>query len=519
MSVTIDNLVDSIFLLINRNTDSTKKTVNTVINLYEDQLTNTIFELDKDLAGFYIRVIRQLLLQDIDKTDSVSLKMILLKFKSDKMYKENKEIFNDLEEAFASELLSDEKINNLKKSLDILTIKENSNKLTKQCFAELNKIEDCNTLEGKLETLKKVQELSVKLNTIIEDDINDENDFFNKPNFVDFSNVDSIEKQFEIYQAKRSEGSIIKTGLAGLNRALGGGVIAGQSVFFVAGPFNYKSTMLLKFPIWAVKYNKLVSTNPVKTPLIYFVTLENEVNHNVNELFELIYPSEDPELDVSQMSIKDKSKYINSYFNKSGVKFYMEKFPSNGYSVNDFKNSIVHLERMGYEIKLCIVDYLAEMSKAGAEGARDQIMKLILAGMCDYTKDRGISMVTAHSLNTGYSKIVETTNLAKKLNIGHISEGADAMRVPDVLIFMNLEVNEVTKIKYLTLNVAKNRQFSKVKESWKYFGYPFIDAKVGIVDDINSDTPGYVGDIYNDNRFVSVVASQNSNIENTNNLF
>lgn len=518
MNVSLDNLVDCIFLLVNENTPSTKYTVNLILSLYTDQQGTSVFlDNDKVLAEFYVNVIKTLLDQDIDKKKNpAGLKTILIKFKSGEIYKEHKSIFNDFEKEFtSSEVMSTDGIKKLQQSLNVVGTQIKSNLEIKKCYSELNKLYNATSLESKTSGLRKIQSLCNGLTESIERDLTNKSGFMNETNFVDFRNKDSIMRQVTIYNEKVSSGNVIKTGLKGINEFFGpiGGLVGGQSLIFVAGPHQYKSGILLSMAIWAAKYNDIVPKNPKKKPLIYFPTLENTCNENVHKLFEKLYVDEH-KVNPPKLTNEEESDYIYKFFESRNIHFGMEKWAAGVFTVTDFKQRIKAFQEMGYEVKLCILDYLAEMSKDIA-AARDQQMKYLLVSMCDFCKEEEIALVTAHALNRSYMNLPETTNAVRKFDLQHIADGPDVARVPDMVIYMNLEYNDMTKVRYLTMALGKNRLYYKLPERKKYVAYPFINEVIGIEDDVLSKDVGYVRDIYDDARYAVNTENNSEKAEST----
>lgn len=506
MNVSLENLVDCIFLLVNENTPSTKNTVNLILNMYSEQNATMFLENEKPLAEFYISIIKTLIDQNLDKNNQTGLKSILIKFKSGELYKEYKSIFNDFEKEFTSEeFLPKETIGRLQKSLNIIGTQLSCSLGLKKCYAELSKLPNMNSLENKVSILRRLQSKFSELSLGIEKELSNDTAITQSDTYADFTNENCILKHLKFNENKRAVGKVIKTGLQGLNNFFGDdqGLQPGQSVVFVGGASRGKSLLLLKMLVWAAKYNELKPIDPSKKIMIYFISLENSIDHNIPILFNMVYTMEN-RVAPGNFTSEEKAKYLSEFFKSRDIHLGMEKFPAGVFTKDDFKDRLTTFKENGFEVRMVVLDYLLEMAKDIKNGAaRDQQMQGLASSLCDFCKENSITLVTAHGLNTSSSNIPETVNRAKKYNVGHIAEGIALARVFDTLIFIDQEMNDNTKVVYLELFLGKNRIQQGLPESQKFIAYPFIDRVIGIADDVGEE-PGFVRDIYNDPRYSAV---------------
>lgn len=499
MQITTDTLLDCIFLLINKNNPFTKEPVIKILSIYdEQQATNNL--LDKPLADFYSRIIRTLIQQSIDKNDKDSLRSIILKFVSDPICIDYPNIAHQLEDSLLSEPVSNMRINQLKQSLDVILTQLELNNVLRRSMAKTINLTNYSTIEQQVsEAQNIVNETGRKLNEVVKI-LKTESDSYNT---VDFDNIESLKEQFSIYNSRTSEDNVIKTGLQGLNIALGanGGFVPGQSIVFVAAAHQYKSSMLLSCALWSIKYNNLPAKDPLKKSLVYYVTLENEPNQNVKWIFDKLYKEANNYATPPEYNFDEMAYWLHDYLSTFDVYFRMERYPAGTFTTVDFQNRIIELENLGYEVKVAIIDYLDEMyKKTTGDGSRDLLIKYLITSLCDFTKERGITFITAHALNRSFRDMPDQVNIVKKINERHIADGPAIKKIPDVVFYLHLEYNSETKVRYLTVKQDKLRYFGdSLSESVKYFAYPFFPHK-GIVDDVNGD-PAFVRDIFGDTRY------------------
>ena len=91
-------------------------------------------------------------------------------------------------------------------------------------------------------------------------------------------------------RSKRDVHGIIKSGLQGMNRALGSnkGLIPGESVCFCALSHHGKSLSILSWALWAVENTPKVDRGG-KIPLVLLTSLENEEYRNMLDIFKRKY--------------------------------------------------------------------------------------------------------------------------------------------------------------------------------------------------------------------------------------
>lgn len=496
MQISTDLLLDCIFLLLVDYQISTKTSVKDIVALYEEE-NKTIENPNKILDTLYLRIIGTLL----SNKDPESVSSIALKLKSDKAYVQHKDIIDEIIKVMTGaphEATSLTRTQNILKRIENVITWHRVDKAFRRNFNRLrvsaaNPDPDIQAME--------LQDIAIeleKVGTIFKEANNKAHhqDKFDVINFKDRTQVAKAIKK----GTDRNVRGVIKTGLQGLNRALGnsGGFVAGESIVFNALPHHYKSGLLVSCAVWAVTENVLTTDDGTK-PMVLLISLENEGFQNLIWAFRKVYYRE-TKLSPYGLSDQEIENWIVEFFEKFDTSLFIERHLPQNFGFYEYTQRVAFYKSQGYTIKLSVTDYANLMKKTtmtadGPKGAsRDLAIRDLYSNMCNFNKTEGITWVTAHPLNRRAQEVAAGTNNAvKRFNIDMLAESLDVEREVDVSIYVYLESNDVG-VKYLTVKLNKHRYVDDTPESHKYFAYPF-QKEAGIVEDLH-ERPGYVTDIY-----------------------
>ena len=119
-------------------------------------------------------------------------------------------------------------------------------------------------------------------------------------------------------------------------------------------------------------------------------------------------------------------------------------------------------EACGCEIYGVIIDYVNQMKRHtfnGEKGVRDDLgIKNIFTALCNYCKNKAITLVTAHQLNRKAAELVSSgvRNVVKHFNENHLAGSMDVLREVDFAAYIHIERNQF-QIPYFTMMRAKHR--------------------------------------------------------------
>jgi len=498
-----DFFIDCMILLIYENSDKTKATVKDLIKIYDDDSkTNTPSENDN--SRFYVKLIKEILRNNITKNDEAGLKSLLLKINTDKSAFNKSETLKLLESIFLSKVeISFQQLEETAKKVQMALMWHLISKHQRRGYIALSKFADSLNSEDQEQELSEINKQANAIQQIFEEAMSSmmKNTLAKKPvESIDFSEKDSLKKGITKYKDRAING-IFKTGLQGLNIMTGpgrGGIMEGESVVFYALPHNYKSGLCMSVATHAILYNKPNLKDISKKPLALFISLENEAFQNMMWVFKHYYENINNK-DSSDMDDDAIIDWMYKFFNKMGWSFIILRYLPSEFGFKDFVNVVEYYENSGYEIKLAVIDYMNLMYKGNGSERSSSVgthllVKELFSNACNYTKSKGISLITAHPLNRKATELVNTgiKNIVKRFDTEHIAESMDVAREVDLEIFIHIEKNQ-DGIYYLTFKRGKHRYQDKTKDAHKFFAYRFSDY--GIKDDIDGK-PTFTRDIY-----------------------
>ena len=458
-------------------------------------------------------VIKENINQDQIEEDPGASKILLLKLESIEALKDFPVERDLLRDVFSSGTkISESQINDFMKKLRNVILHAQIDESARKIFSanhRMDGIDDPDVQEIELLKLKDI--LSNSLKSIEEKQATAEHKA--SESYVSFSDLSSIKRSIETY-VERSVVGVIKSGLQGLNRALGsrGGIGRGEAVVFPASSHNYKSGILIDWICWCATYNEFV-VKPGKKPLLYFVSVENEVHQNVMIIFEKLYSrTERKKIDIKNVSLEYAAEWIHKYFAQYNIEVIIDRYTPHEFSFGLFLKRYNSFLEFGYEMVMFDLDYMSEVKGIDpgdtiSTQGQIQLIKENYLKFTNHAKSSGYTLVTGHQLTKAAEELASRykNGVVKRFNYSLMADSSDVHRIVDVIIFLQLEIN-LDGHKFLTMYLKKNRGCMDTQESHKYCAYPFTE--LGILDDIN-DFPMYVTDI-NDWNSPDAVREQNA---------
>lgn len=319
----------------------------------------------------------------------------------------------------------------------------------------------------------------------------------------DVTDVDKTCELFEQAGRETSANGILRMGWQGLNRMTGdhGGLRRGEFIVLGALQHNFKTGATMNMLKHAALYNdpKLSMRDPTKKPLLVHISTENDLHINIMWLYANLWENEhgtecdlsafkDPNFEVREAAIKRATQYVMQKLTATGytVKFYrFDPSDTTFYSITDLLNN---LQAQGFEIHMCVLDYLNMCSKAGclSMGPTGSDVRDLYRRMRNYTAPRGITFVTPHQLSTEAKALVRmgVENFVGEIaNKGYYDGCKTVDQEVDMEIYIHIE--KVNGKSYLTFQRGKHRKAGKITpEKDLYFVMEFHECG-GIRDDIN----------------------------------
>ena len=499
MYVSASTYLDALFLLLGDNSDRSRSMVKEFLEVVDrNSNKKEIATADDEIINVYKSLIKAVIAENISQDDTTASKILLLKIKSNetiKFHPVERDLLTDV--LTAAEPISAAQIDGYLKKLRNSLILAEIDSSTRKIFAKsrtITEIQDIDEQESEILKIKSLFDASMKS---IEER-QSSSDTKASETYVSLSDRDSIMRSLDVYMDRNVRG-IIKTGLQGLNRALGsrGGFGLGETAVFAASSHNFKSGILVAIMIWTVIYNTVVVA-PGKKALVYFVSLENEVNQNLMDVFRILYCRiEKRNVDPATLSVETITDWLQNYFSQFNVELFIDRYSPHDFSYGKFLKRFNAFSDIGYQMVLFDLDYMSEargvdpgdtMSTQG----QIQLIKENYLKFMNHAKSCGYLLTTGHQLTKEAEKVASQNRYAvKKFNPSMMADSSDVHRIIDILFYIQLE-NNVDGYKFLTMINRKNRGSKDTPERDKFFAYAFTEF--GIEDDLLG-LPQYVQDI------------------------
>lgn len=485
-----DFFLETLCLRAYDNSERTNKLVKSIINMFHtDVLDNAI--LDTSHNRLYIKILEELVVSDINLSNTSERTALLMKFQSMPAISDDPELLDKLGNLLSdTHLVSDKRIEQLQTKISNTIIWYHSNKHLRKMFAKNQQcaiVGDSTTQDILLnEVLDHARDLVKAYQT------NSGSDEAANVEEIDLTDPNSISNAINTYRSQKQT-NILKTGWQGLNRMLGEaeGITLGEFVGFAALPHNCKSKMLLNMARWIAVNNKPEDAGG-KIPTILHISLEDEAHTNLMEWFKDAYVNayhKSPE----GLTDQEIQEYVAKTFGVNGFKLIVIRKLGVFYGYEEWLQTCEELKASGHKIYACLVDYMALMKIDEKSNAAKSLQQLA-GNMKNYAKHEGFALLTGFQLDNYAAQIATSgqTYIAKRFGMTHLSDCKAFFKEVDVLIFTHIEKNQ-SGVPYLTMAWGKHRGAVRPLADDMYTAYKF--DKFGILDDLNGKDRS-VKDIY-----------------------
>ena len=426
---------------------------------------------NKDVENDVVELLLKFVIDMVNNTDAYD-KLSLLQ-SLDIILKNNGNIYNNIEKQLNMEI----EIPGLKRSILSLRIHINNyykeNEITSIINAAAYKLKLGKTEEGIQEFVSKLITNLEALNNVtkVKDaGIVDEIDISD-----DESMVDALNK---VKQQNTGDGRL-KTGWKELNEMLNGGYRLGETVLTSALQHNFKSGFLRSIFSQLCMYNKPVLKDKNKKPLNVFISFEDDTDVITDFFYRYLYFSETDEApDIEHLEPTEISKYIREKLTSTGYHIKIIRVNPSEWTYKSLFNKILEYEALGYEINVCIVDYLSKLPTAGCDtsGPIGTALREMLTRCRDFFSSRGVLFITTHQLSTEAKQLirngVDPQELVKEIaNKGYYEGSRQLDQVVDLEIHQHIA--KLNKKYYLTIQRGKRRYPEIIPDEKKYFMLPY----------------------------------------------
>lgn len=305
---------------------------------------------------------------------------------------------------------------------------------------------------------------------------------------VDISDENAVQGIFkEIKQNYNGEG-ILKTGYQQLNVMLQGGFRRGDLALIGALQHKYKTGFTLSLFKQIALYNTPTLIDPTKKPLLLRISFEDDINLNMQFLYQSLKENETGQKVVlANVSEDEISSYVKERMQATGFHVKMLRVDPTKWGYINICNKILELEAEGYEIALLMLDYLAMVPTTGCSigGPMGTDIRDMFRRMRNFCNPRKITLITPHQLSSEAKQLIRdgrqdfVKEIAEK---GYFDKCRSLDQELDLELYIHIE--KLNKKSYLTVQRGKHRIPTIIPDEQKYFVLPFQDIG-GVRDDIN----------------------------------
>lgn len=310
-------------------------------------------------------------------------------------------------------------------------------------------------------------------------------------NFNDELSVASIYSNVREQQAGTT---ILKTGYQAINRMLDGGFRRGETWVFGALQHNWKTGLSLTTFRQLAMYNTPVLKNPDRKPLMLRISFEDQLELNYQFLYASFLQIETGRIptreELTATDPMEMAKYVRERLHQSGYETYFMCVNPSMWTYRDIINKILSLEAAGYEIHVCMLDYLLKLPTTGCDqGPHGVDIRNMYERLRNWMAARNILFITPHQLSTEAKMLRREgrTDFVKELVDGGYYAGCKQIdQVVDGELFIHIEYEAGYKISpaWLTIQRGKHRKIDQTEGEFLFTALPFTKGGI-ILDDIN----------------------------------
>lgn len=303
---------------------------------------------------------------------------------------------------------------------------------------------------------------------------------------VDVSNLAETTEVFDGIKDDETGVSIMSTGYQGLNRMLDGGFRRGEQWVIGALQHNYKTGFTLSIFKQIALYNKPQMIDATKKPLLLRISFEDTAALNFQFLYASLKENETGlKVDTSGITSEEMARYVHEKLGVNGYHVRIMHVNPSMWTYRDICNKILELEADGFEVHMCMVDYLLKLPTTGCEqGPAGTDIRNLYERLYNFMKARKITFITPHQLSTDAKMMIRDGRqgfVRELVGRGYYAGCKQIDQVVDGEIFMHIEI--VNNASWLTLQRGKHRKNGQTPTEYLYCVLPFYDVG-GIRDDV-----------------------------------
>jgi len=291
---------------------------------------------------------------------------------------------------------------------------------------------------------------------------------------LDLGDDESMCKVFEDIEKANKGTNVYKTGWKALNRMLQGGFRPGLTSIG-ALQHKYKTGFSLTLFKQIALYNKPLTQDPDKKPLLLRISFEDDLELNLQFLYQsLKYDETRERVDMKNIDIKGMSAYVKERLQVNGFHIKLLRVDPGQWTYANICNKVIELEAQGYNVEVLMLDYLSKVPTTGCTntGTTGSDICDLFSRIRNFVSPKRIVCITPHQLSTEAKQLIrngmpEDQFVKHVAGLGYYQHTRALDQIVDLELFIHLFKHE--KETYLSVMRGKHRIPTIVPESQLYF--------------------------------------------------
>ena len=220
---------------------------------------------------------------------------------------------------------------------------------------------------------------------------------------VDVGDDEGMHRLFNEAQNIENGDKIYKTGWQAINEMCQGGFRRGECVVIGALQHKYKTGFTLSLFAQLAMFNKPMTEDTTKKPLLLRISFEDPLVNNLQFLYQYLKYNETKErVSIKNVSVDEMSNYVKAKLQVNGFHIKMIRVDPNQWSFRALFDKILELEAQGYAVEVLMVDYLSQINKTGcvSSGIAGSEIGDLLSRTRNFCSSRGTLFITPHQCST-----------------------------------------------------------------------------------------------------------------------
>lgn len=312
---------------------------------------------------------------------------------------------------------------------------------------------------------------------------------------IDFSNKEEVHNVFVDVVDQNNGDTAFITGNQDLNTMMQGGMRRGETIVPLALQHGYKTGFSLGVFHDCAVYNVPKLLDPNRKPLLLRISFEDPLSNNLQFLYQKSkYDETNETVDIKSVGIDEMTDYVMRRMTATGFNIKMLFADPTQWTYMNVINKVLEYEAQGYEVQLCMLDYLYKLPTTGCNqsGPIGTDVRDMLRRLRNFFKARKTTFFTPHQLSTEAKRLSRIhspmeTFVKEIADKGYYAGSAQLDQEIDLELYLHIVKHNGEH--YLTIQRGKHRLPTVIPESDKYTIFKF-PKKMPIPTDINGVNRG-----------------------------